>query len=551
MAIHRFGSPRGQAALLGLVFLFVFTAYSTLQGFASQLFGPVLASNILLTLYAVFTLACFASPAVCNKLGPRSTAFLGCLCYGVLCLASLLLALAPRSAYVRPLCVLAGGVVGVGAALLWTAQGQLMLQYGAEGDMGRVFAVFWGLFNLSAVAGGFLTYAYFSRASEEAPVALYVIFCGCVLVGSCGVWLLKPPASAAGGGAASSWRSEAAATLRLFGGREAALLAPFYFYTGASPFRWRTADSDFPPVGAGQPYQLTTFGNRVFAARLLGLQLVVFYGAEVLAAWGAGRLLDAALCARRAARRQLALFAACTTAAYCLALDTELRAYRADRPTGVKGTSRLDVGDGWRLAAPTAAFALWGASDAQAQALAYWRIRRVVVCAKAQGSSRLRRLGDVSPAWLQRERWGSTSACSRRAGASALLSLRRRGWHPSRRWASPLPWDCWAPRSCSPASRRLGAATLLKPTPRSRCSFQTKWRRMGFKASRTHSWYQSTRRIYKCYTEGVGWGWGRWRRGDCGALRASGRAPRCSLGVGAASRPGLRLDARASRRALI
>jgi hypothetical protein len=31
---------------------------------------------------------------------------------------------------------------------------------------------------------------------------------------------------------------------------------------------------------------------------------------------------------------------------------------------------------------------------------------------------------------------------------------------------------------------------------------------MGFKASRTHSWYQSTRRIYQCYTEGVGWGWG-------------------------------------------
>jgi MFS family permease len=402
------GEPLGQAALLGVIFLFVFTAYSTLQGFASQLYGPVLASNVLLTLYAMFTLSCFASPAVCVKLGPRTTAFVGCLCYGALCLASLLLALTRGAAWVRPLCVLAGAVVGVGAALLWTAQGQLLLCWGGAASMGRTFAVFWGIFNLSAVAGGILTFGYFSQhESEAAPVALYAIFCCCVLAGSGGTWLLKrPPSLVADESAVLSWRSEATATLRLFGSVDGALLAPFYFYTGA-----------------GQPYQLNTFGNRVFSARLLGLQLVAFYGAEVVAAWGAAQLLDAGPCARRAARRQLALFVASMAAAYSLALPTELRAYRADPPTGVKNLDALGVTDGWRLAAPTAAFVLWGASDAQAQALAYWRIRRVHGGSKEQGAS----TGPCSMhllltnARVQRARLVSTSACNLLAGASALL----------------------------------------------------------------------------------------------------------------------------------
>lgn len=217
--------------------------------------------------------------------------------------------------------------------------------------MGEIFGSFWSVFNCSAIFGGILTYAYFSRASEDAPVGLYVTFTCCVLLGSTGIWALRPlkPTGAAESRAVS-WRAEAAATARMFCSRESLLLAPFYFYTGA-----------------GQPFQLNTFGDRVFDARTLGLQIAAFYAAEVGAAWAAGKLLDSASCGRRAVQRQLALFVLTTVLAYGLALRTELQVRRgAGMP--LHGPS---------LAGPSIAFVLWGASDAQAQALAYWRIERV------------------------------------------------------------------------------------------------------------------------------------------------------------------------------
>jgi len=40
----------------------------------------------------------------------------------------------------------AGGVLGVSAALLWSAQGSIMMSYPLEKDKGKAFAVFWAIF---------------------------------------------------------------------------------------------------------------------------------------------------------------------------------------------------------------------------------------------------------------------------------------------------------------------------------------------------------------------------------------------------------------------
>ena len=124
-------NARAQSALVGLIFLFVFIAYLTIQGYASQLYGADLASQMETTLYAVFTLACFVAPPVTNRLGTRVTMCLGVLGYGALVGASLLLAIY-QAPWCRAVVVVGGGVLGVGAALLWTAQGRFMLEW-AEG----------------------------------------------------------------------------------------------------------------------------------------------------------------------------------------------------------------------------------------------------------------------------------------------------------------------------------------------------------------------------------------------------------------------------------
>ena len=71
------------------------------------------------TLYAVFTVFCFPAPAITNKIGTRQAMFWGILGYGALVGASLLYYLDVVGQWAV---IAGGGINGVGAALLWTAQ---------------------------------------------------------------------------------------------------------------------------------------------------------------------------------------------------------------------------------------------------------------------------------------------------------------------------------------------------------------------------------------------------------------------------------------------
>ena len=318
-----FQNARAQSALAGLIFLFAFIAYLTIQGYASQLYGADLASQMETTLYAVFTLACFVAPPVTNRLGTRVTMCLGVLGYGALVGASLLLAIY-QAPWCRAVVVVGGGVLGVGAALLWTAQGRFMLEWAEGADSGRIFAIFWGIFNLSALIGGLTTSFYFSTHKEAAPAALYIFFLACIVAGALACGLLSaPPTRAAAaandassdsptplnapavvvaeaarvGGAerrpqAESWLVEARRTVMMFFTPRMAMLAPLFWYTGFN-----------------QPYQLNTYGNRFFDSRALGIELAAFYAAEIAGGWVAGLMLDNNPSPVSAARRPHALFA--------------------------------------------------------------------------------------------------------------------------------------------------------------------------------------------------------------------------------------------------
>ncbi|KAH8061630.1 hypothetical protein JL721_8864 [Aureococcus anophagefferens] len=118
-ALPEMASPLGQMIVLGCVFFLVFASYYMEQGFASDLFGATLAWT-LVALYAAFTVGCFFAPC-----------------------------------------------------------GQIYLAIAAaddRADAGRLFSVFWCLFNASAVAGGLVTFAYFSTSSSGGDAPLYALF---------------------------------------------------------------------------------------------------------------------------------------------------------------------------------------------------------------------------------------------------------------------------------------------------------------------------------------------------------------------------------------
>ena len=287
----RLQTPLGQTVLMGLIFFFVFSAYITIQGFAAKLYGAELASNMEMTLYATFGVACFASPTVTNVLGAQATLTLGVLGYGALVAASLLLSIV-RTWWTEAIVIGGGAVLGVGAACLWTAQGRLLLEWADGHDQAALFSVFWALFNMSALAGGCLTFFYFSTSASTGSWPLYAVFLSLILVGALAARLgLSPPPKRAARSAAEPLVAPAAApgplaqaraTLTFFRTRRMRCLAPLFLYTGFN-----------------QPYQLNGFGDRAFTNRALGVELALFYGAEILGGFLCGCMLDAAPPPRR------------------------------------------------------------------------------------------------------------------------------------------------------------------------------------------------------------------------------------------------------------
>ena len=397
-------SALGQTMLVGTIFLFVFSAYFMMQGYAALLFGPALASASLVTLYGVFAAACFVAPGIVNRHGARAASritsrgvaprplvrgplvredppkcpdsldvsrsfgdpresgrvavppwaatrifrgrvetisvaprplvrgirghqggsrsrrgvprgyseggstprgatrifrggspprgatrifrgrvdgdgrnflgaplgrrvrgslgtqgsnphsaggkrslALGVVGYGMFSSAALAYSSFGEPAWARVLVIAAGGANGVGAALLWTAQGRALLDCAARDpdyDVGRLFAVFWALFNLSAVFGGFVTFFYFSNTSSSGNAPLYLVFTVLIATGGAGCLLLEEDAPDVTNKDAAAARpvAEAKATLALFFNKKALLLLPLFWYTGYNQPYVRRAD---------------------------------------------------------------------------------------------------------------------------------------------------------------------------------------------------------------------------------------------------------------------------------------------------------------------
>jgi MFS family permease len=55
--------------------------------------------------------------------------------------------------------IFAGAVLGVSAALLWSAQGSIMMSYPLEKDKGKAFGIFWAIFQFGSFIGSIIALA--------------------------------------------------------------------------------------------------------------------------------------------------------------------------------------------------------------------------------------------------------------------------------------------------------------------------------------------------------------------------------------------------------
>ncbi|KAH7928794.1 hypothetical protein BV22DRAFT_1030368 [Leucogyrophana mollusca] len=101
-------------------------------------------------LYSTFAFFGFFSGTANNILGERLTLILGTWGYSLLIASYLATNYHPGAG---DFVIIAGAILGVCAALLWTAQGALMMAYPTEAQKGMYIGIFWAIFNLGGVVG--------------------------------------------------------------------------------------------------------------------------------------------------------------------------------------------------------------------------------------------------------------------------------------------------------------------------------------------------------------------------------------------------------------
>lgn len=91
--------------------------------------------------------------------------------------------------------IASGAILGLGAALLWTAQATVMLSLPAEDEKGRFISIFWILFNMGDVIGSAILLGenHEHDTAGSLSTAGYSIFVGLTALGSSLAFLLVSP----------------------------------------------------------------------------------------------------------------------------------------------------------------------------------------------------------------------------------------------------------------------------------------------------------------------------------------------------------------------
>ncbi|KZV77525.1 MFS general substrate transporter [Peniophora sp. CONT] len=184
--------------------------------------------------YGCFAIMGLFAGGVTNLLGVRPTLFLGAISYA-LYMGSLWCF---QTQGTRWFVVFAGAILGISAALLWSAQGAIMMSYPLEKDKGKAFAVFWAIFQSGSFLGAIIALAINIQHGGLSAVSTgtYLAFLIIMLIGTTSSLLVLPPASIVRGDGSlvkvqnlSSPREEIRSFFALFKDWRMLALTPMFF----------------------------------------------------------------------------------------------------------------------------------------------------------------------------------------------------------------------------------------------------------------------------------------------------------------------------------
>ncbi|KAI0699053.1 MFS general substrate transporter [Cerioporus squamosus] len=185
-------TPMAQVVLVGITCFATVGMFSAVSNLgAGGLSDVALSDTSNGVLYGVFALTGLVSGGISNLLGPRLTLFIGTLGYA-LYVGSLWCYQTQGTGWFL---IFAGALLGASAALLWSAQGAIMMSYPLEKDKGKAFAIFWAIFQFGSFIGSVIALAINIKSGGLSAVSTstYIAFLVIIFVGVASAFLILPP----------------------------------------------------------------------------------------------------------------------------------------------------------------------------------------------------------------------------------------------------------------------------------------------------------------------------------------------------------------------
>ncbi|KAF9911258.1 hypothetical protein BX616_010630 [Lobosporangium transversale] len=281
MVAFRWTSPLTQVMAVGFICFCcpgMFNALNSLSG-GGQLESKV-GQNANVALYTCFAIFGLLSGAIHNILGPQWTIFIGCSTY-VLYVGSLLCYNHTQNGAFT---IAAGGILGVGAGMLWTAQGAMMMAYPHEQDKGKYIGYFWAIFNMGAVLGSVIALGINFHVIEAKRLgdATYAAFLSIMAVGTLIALSLASPRKVTHSNGDHiliqpfpTWWGELKAIFGLFLDWRMVVLIPMFLSSN-----WFYS------------YHFSTVNGRYFSIRSQSLNNILYWASQIAGSYSFARVLD-------------------------------------------------------------------------------------------------------------------------------------------------------------------------------------------------------------------------------------------------------------------
>ncbi|RKP28067.1 major facilitator superfamily domain-containing protein [Syncephalis pseudoplumigaleata] len=305
-------------------------------------------------LYACFAVFGVIAGAIHNMLGSKLLMLIGSLTYVLYAGSYLSYNHTGSSGF----SIAAGAILGIGAALLWTAQGAIMMSYPTEDRKGRFISTFWVIFNLGGVIGGIIPLiANFHSTARSVNDGTYIAFIVIMAAASAiPLLMVSPRAMVRDDGTqvvmekSRGVKEEVMGMLKAFTDWRMLCLLPMFLASN-----WFYS------------YQFDGYNAPLFTVRTRGLNNVFYWGAQMAGALGICYYLDSPRF-KRSTKAVCSLLA--MAVAFCVVWGGGLA--QQLQYTAETAKQDIDFTDSSRAAGPIVLYTFYGLLDAILQSWCYW-----------------------------------------------------------------------------------------------------------------------------------------------------------------------------------